>query len=68
MRLMTLILALTASAASAHPGHLVDQAGHNHWVAGIALGAAGIAIALGALKGRREKKMKDEAKAEEQPA
>ena len=67
MRLMTLILALTASAASAHPGHLVDQAGHNHWVAGIALGAAGIAIALGALKGRREKK-KAETKAEEQPA
>ena len=67
MRLLTLALILTGHGAAAHPGHLVDQAGHNHWVAGIALGAAGIAIALGALKGRREKK-KAEAKAEEQPA
>ena len=67
MRLMTLALILTATGAAAHPGHLVDAAGHNHWVAGIALGAAGIAIALGAIKGRREKK-KAEPKAEEQPA
>ncbi|WP_394153774.1 DUF6732 family protein [Loktanella salsilacus] len=67
MRLLTTILILTATTASAHPGHLVDAAGHNHWVAGIALGAAGIAIALGALKGRKAKK-KSEPEREEQPA
>ena len=67
MRLLTLALILTGHGAAAHPGHLVDAAGHNHWVAGIALGAAGIAIALGALKGRREKK-KSDPQPEEQPA
>ncbi|MCF7697732.1 DUF6732 family protein [Loktanella sp. M215] len=59
MRLLTLILIATGSAASAHPGHLVDAAGHNHWVAGIALGAAGIAIVLGALKDRKGKAARD---------
>ena len=49
----------TGSAVSAHPGHLVDAAGHNHWVAGIALGAAGIAIVLGALKERKRKATRD---------
>ncbi|MFZ3580600.1 DUF6732 family protein [Loktanella sp. DJP18] len=67
MRLLTLVLIFTTTSAAAHPGHLVDAAGHNHWVAGIALGAAGIAIALGALKGRKDKK-KSEPKGEEQPA
>jgi hypothetical protein len=38
----------------AHPGHLAEVAGHNHWIAGAAIGA-GVAIALwGLLKGRRE--------------
>ena len=59
MRLLTLALILTAPAASAHPGHLTDAAGHNHWVAGIALGAAAIAIVLGALKGRKAKTARD---------
>ena len=67
MRLLTTFLILIGSSASAHPGHLVDAAGHNHWVAGIALGAAGIAIALGALKGRKAK-AKSEPQPEEQPA
>lgn len=67
MRLLTFALILTATTANAHPGHLVDAAGHNHWVAGIALGAAGIAIALGALKGRKAKQ-KSEPQAEEQSA
>ncbi len=73
MRLLIPVFTLTGTAASAHPGHIVDAAGHNHWVAGIALGAAGIAIALGALKGRKDKSKpggsrKPEAQAEEQPA
>ncbi len=67
MRLLTAILILTGTTAAAHPGHLVDAAGHNHWVAGIALGAAGIAIALGALKGLKAK-AKSELQPEEQAA
>ncbi len=38
-------------AAAAHAGHLTDLAGHDHWVAGAAIGVA-IALGLwGALKG-----------------
>ncbi|MGB5556942.1 MAG: DUF6732 family protein [Paracoccaceae bacterium] len=49
-----LFVLFAAGAAQAHPGHLVDAAGHNHWVAGAAIGAA-IAMGLwGALKGRRK--------------
>lgn len=54
---MRRILVLTAifmpDLASAHVGHLGDLAGHSHW---IALGALGVAAAVGALtsaKGKR---------------
>ena len=53
------LIALTLSIASplaAHPGHVADSLGHDHWVAGAAIGAA-IAVGIwGALKGRRDKK------------
>ena len=40
--------------AAAHPGHMADLAGHDHWVAGAAIGLA-IALGLwGALKGGRK--------------
>ncbi|MGH1330461.1 MAG: DUF6732 family protein [Paracoccaceae bacterium] len=57
-----------AGPLAAHPGHLVDQLGHNHWVAGAAAGAA-IAIALwGALKGKSgEKSTDDEAEEGAEP-
>jgi hypothetical protein len=45
----------SGTAASAHPGHLADLAGHDHWVAGAAIG---IALGLGAWaawKGRKDK-------------
>ena len=51
---LTCLLTLVAQSAAAHPGHLVEAAGHNHWVAGAAIG---IAIAVGiwcALKGDKE--------------
>ena len=49
----TLWLSLFAAPAAAHPGHLAELAGHNHWVAGAAIGAA-IALGLwGALKGKK---------------
>ncbi len=54
MRLiLTLCLTFLASAVSAHPGHIIDVAGHDHWVAGIAIGAA-VAIGLwGALRPKK---------------
>ncbi|MDX1781518.1 MAG: DUF6732 family protein [Thalassovita sp.] len=43
-----------AGQAAAHPGHLAEVAGHGHWLAGVAIGAA-IAIGLWAgLKGKAE--------------
>ncbi len=39
---ITLFLSLFSAPAFAHTGHLIDAAGHDHWVAG-----AAIAIALG---------------------
>ena len=53
--ILTLILTFAGSAAVAHPGHWADAAGHDHWAAGIAIGLAGLAAILGALKGRKEK-------------
>jgi hypothetical protein len=67
MRLtLTLILAFLGSAAAAHPGHLAELAGHNHWLAGAAVG---IAIALGirgALKGKKQEEPEEPASAEEE--
>jgi len=60
-----------AGPASAHPGHLAGLAGHDHWVAGAAIGVA-IAVGLwGALKGRRQDEAPPsdtDAEAEEQAA
>ena len=42
-----------ADAALAHPGHLVEAAGHNHWLAGAALGAAVVIGALATIRGLR---------------
>jgi len=55
MRIMlTLALVITGQSAAAHPGHLIELAGHDHWVAGIAIGL-GIAGGLwGILRGEDE--------------
>lgn len=59
--LLTLIAGLVPGAALAHPGHLAEAAGHDHLVAGVALGVAiGVAI-WGVLKGRKD----DEAQTDE---
>lgn len=56
MKKLTVFTILFASPAAAHPGHLGGLAGHDHWVAGIAIGAAvGVSI-WGILKERRRKK------------
>ncbi|MEO1637635.1 MAG: DUF6732 family protein [Pseudomonadota bacterium] len=67
------VLLLMATAANAHPGHFADAAGHDHWAAGIAIGLAGLAALLGALKDRKDRAQAEEveaedAEAEEQPA
>ncbi|WP_172330766.1 DUF6732 family protein [Mangrovicoccus sp. HB161399] len=54
---------LAPGAALAHPGHLADLAGHNHWVAGAAVGAAILVGLWAGLKGRGRK---EEAETEEQ--
>jgi hypothetical protein len=51
---LVLFLLVPAGPAMAHPGHLAaGLAGHDHWVAGAAIGAALAAGVLAALKGRR---------------
>jgi hypothetical protein len=49
--LLTALIIFSGSQVAAHPGHLVDLAGHDHWVAGAAIGAAILAGIWGALKG-----------------
>ncbi len=53
--LLTITLICVGSSAMAHPGHWADVAGHDHWVAGAAIGLAGIAAIWGVLKGKKEK-------------
>lgn len=48
----------------AHPGHWADVAGHDHWIAGAAIGLAGLAAIWGALKGKKEKEAAAEAEEE----
>ena len=71
MRVMlSLIFVLIGSAATAHPGHWGELAGHDHWIAGAAIGLAGLAALWGALKGKRadEEQAEPEEETEEEPA
>ena len=66
MRLMfSLMFVFTASAAAAHPGHWGELAGHDHWVAGAAIGLAGLAAIWGALKGKKKEEDPEEELEEE---
>lgn len=51
------MFALLAGPAAAHPGHLADVAGHDHWVAGAAIA---IALGLGIREIIKGKKSKDD--------
>ena len=64
-RLLSVLLIFASTAVSAHPGHVADLAGHNHWVAGAAIGAAVIIGVWGALKGKRKTDTETEELAEE---
>ena len=50
----TFTMLLLATPASAHVGHLGAFAGHDHWVAGAALGAALAVSIWGTLKGKKD--------------
>ncbi|GAA3860596.1 DUF6732 family protein [Celeribacter arenosi] len=52
-RVLLPLFVLAAPAANAHPGHLIEQGGHDHWIAGIAVGIAIGAVLWGAVKGRK---------------
>lgn len=67
--LITLGTVFWAGQASAHAGHIIDLAGHDHLAAGAAIGIA-IAIGLvGAAKGRKkEKSPEPDVTQEEAPA
>lgn len=56
---------LFAAPAQAHPGHVADLAGHDHWVLGAGLGAIALAGLLGWLKGGEEAGDEEEAEAPE---
>ena len=57
--LLTLTLIFAGNAAAAHPGHWADIAGHDHWVAGAAVGLAGLAAIWGALKGKKAQEVSE---------
>ena len=59
--LLILVMTFAGSSAAAHPGHWADVAGHDHWVAGAAIGLAGLAAIWGALKGKKAKEEAAEA-------
>lgn len=66
--ILTFLATLVAPAAVADPGHLAGVAGHEHWVAGIALGVAIGLAAWGALKGKDQTAVGDESHEELQEA
>ncbi|WP_425053224.1 DUF6732 family protein [Psychromarinibacter sp. S121] len=51
----TIAASLLPGAALAHPGHLAEAAGHNHWIGLAALGAAVAVAGWAILKGRKDK-------------
>ncbi len=57
--LMAMVFAGLAGPALAHPTHIIDLAGHNHWLAAAAVAAAA-AAALWQAKKRGEQEPEDE--------
>jgi len=53
--LISVILALLAAPALAHPTHIIEVAGHSHWIGLAAIAAAAAAALWQAKKGREEK-------------
>lgn len=53
-RALTLTLMFFAAPALAHPGHIAEAAGHNHWLAGVLIGGAIATAIWGAIKGKKQ--------------
>lgn len=66
MRALTITSCLLfAGPALAHVGHLGEYAGHDHWVAGAAIGVAAAITLWTALKGKKAKETETAAKDDE---
>ncbi len=69
--LVTVLLMVWGGSAAAHTGHWGEMAGHDHWLAGAAIGIAIIIGLAGAAKGRKKgdaPEENDEDGSEETPA
>jgi hypothetical protein len=66
--LLTLLIVVWGGAAAAHTGHIETLAGHDHWVAGAAIGLAILIGLAGALKGRKDPEPDEIDDEEEVPA
>ncbi len=65
---LTMMFAVMAQSAAAHPGHLIELAGHDHWVAGVAIGLGLLGGLWGVLKGDDEDAEEAEEELEEEAA
>jgi hypothetical protein len=65
MRLLLPLLIVLPAPALAHLGHVGAVAGHDHWVAGAAIGAAVAVGVWGWMKSRKEAEEEAEAEADE---
>ena len=59
---------VSGQSAVAHTGHWADLAGHDHWVAGAAIGLVGLAAIWGAAKGKKAEEEAPEEELEEEAA
>jgi len=62
---LTIALMLAGQSAMAHPGHLIEVAGHDHWLAGIAIGIGLVGGLWGILRGEDEDAESEEEMEEE---
>ena len=62
---LTIALMLVGQSAVAHPGHLIEVAGHDHWLAGIAIGIGLVGGLWGILRGEDEDAESEEEMEEE---
>lgn len=62
--ILTFGIVLLAGPALAHPTHIIDLAGHNHWLAAAAVAAAAAAALWQAGKGKDNEAEAEEAEAD----
>ena len=62
---LTIALMLAGQSAVAHPGHLIEVAGHDHWLAGITIDIGLVGGLWGILRGEDEGAVSEEEMEEE---